>query len=630
METVARFTPSASPFAHLGPAHAVAYDHRAPADEVEDAGRMLMKAYHGEGLPQQASFAAIVRDVVRLKEAERMGERLLVKALKMVNPEAAEEKATTEAWDTKVRGGGKWVEKPGAPFDALEQILPRLEVAQAIHLTRQRQIAALAEPSSKVDMLGFRISPLDPDAVWSPEQSQFASWLQKFILNCGREFRPVERRKARRVTFRTFLAQLLHDTYKFDHVAMETVKLQASFGLDHFAIRDSSTFRFSVEPSGDNHVPYAYQIGMRGAGQAGEIPFEADELAIFQRNVSPSLKACGYGRSELEMSLDTLASFISAINYTREGLDQNAIPRGMLAISGNYNRQEKLAFQAAWDAKVRGVGNRFGLPVLFSQGQQAAASFIQTGQPFSEMAFVKWIGFNSAILGGVYGIDPSEIGMEGFSSDKSSLSGSDTKARLDLAKNQGLVPLVAAVEGFLSDEVVGRWVDWARLEFTGLQNEDEQAKRELLQRVSTINELRAAQGLEPHPLGWFGDLPADPQLMSAEFQRLSAVGTLNEGRSFWGGLPKLPSDLLGNTPLNPSMGASYQNALAAAAPDAPDADGGEGDDASKPGDPWQEAGDALKAQKPTDDGQGLSNPPEEADGASKRLKDGLADLGGLQ
>lgn len=322
-------------------------------------------------------------------------------------------------------------------------------------------------------------------------------------------------------------------------------------------MRDGATFYLAAP--GNAKGAYAYQVSV---GMA-EVDFSFEQLSIFQRNLSPSLERRGYARSELEKSIDTMTNFLHALAYTREGMDNNAIPRGILTVYGQYDRRTKEAFVNAWANKVRGVQNAHGLPVLFSANGQAAAGYTQTGQAFTEMAFAKWISLQTAIMCAIYGMDPKEIGMEGWQQGTtSSLGGDDTKEKIAASQDKGLQPLLSDFEGLISDDVVARFSPDYRAVFTGKDPVDEAARRTLTEKVSTINELRQSLQMEPHPLGWFGDLPADQNLLTAEFQRICKVATLGEGRKVWG-FKDLPEALaeLDIAPLEPSLQSLLQSVL---------------------------------------------------------------------
>jgi hypothetical protein len=608
------FTPTAPvPFGNVSREAQVAYDHRAPDDEVSQAGAELMASLAGaiEVNPEaQVAWA----DYRRLQEAEKTGDRLLMKALSYSHPEAAQAKARTEAVWSILGGGGLYIQKPGLTFDALRAMRQRVEVAASIHATRKRQVKRFGQPSEKDDKPGFRIKHCDAEHKPSEDEIQYMHWLTEFITHGGRDFRPWMRRRMGRRTLQTFLGEFTDESLTHDNVAIETVPLAGVPGLDSYYLRDGGTFYLAApNPNGI----YAYQslVGLP------EMMFSYEQLALFQRNLSPYVEARGYGRSELESAVSSMSSLMTAMDYTQTGMDNNAIPRGILTVYGQFDRTQMAQFQAAWQAKIRGVNNRFGMPVLFSRNGQAAAQFTSTGQDFDEMAFVKWISLQVSVMSGLYGVDPKEIHFDGFSSGTSSpLSGDDTAEKLATARDTGLDPFLADTEGFLSDELIARFDPRYRLIFTGLETMEAKAKREREEKVSTINELRASLGMKPHPLGWFGELPADPGLLSAEFQRLSLTMTFDEGRRVWGGFDAYPDAALGAAPLAAQLGALYSQALAPA-PDPNAMPGGPGAD----GNPFAGGPGEDGEEGEGDDGEGQGGQPLEGE-----VEDGAPNVQQLQ
>jgi hypothetical protein len=566
---------------------------------------------------------SIVQQTFQLHKAEAAGNRMLTKALSMLYPEAAKAKARTEPWQVKVGGGGKYIPKPGIPFLVLRQLAKRIEVAQAIHRTRTRQIMRFATPSNKPDEPGFELFHMDPGATVDERQRDYMQWLTKFLMNGGREFDARNRKRLRRQTLPYYIQKIVNDSLTLDHAVTETVPLiDGVDGLDSFYSRDSATFFLGNFGSTleDDEI-FAYQL----AYGTEEIAFKSHELSIWQRNLDSDLNSSGYGVSELESGVDTLSNWITAMAYTREGLDNNAIPRGFLSISGQFDRNTKELFKQAWDAKVRGVQNAHSLPVLFgAPGQTSAANFVQTGQPFNEMAFTKWISLQASILGAIYGIDPSEIGIEGFSAaNKSSLAGSDTEEKLTASRDTGLAPILTSLAGHMRDELIAPFADWVGMRFTGLIDEDRKSRETEKRRMMTINENRKELGMDPHPIGWFGELPADSGLMSAEFQRLSASMTYDEIRSAWGGLKVYPSELVGMAPMAPGLNAMYMTAAQSAGADAGGGEDDGGGDA--PGNPFDDMKPGQDDAEGTDAGKDIGKEgeiPEDTDRGAQAYEDG--------
>ena len=549
-----------SPFAHLGPAAEVAYHPMAPADEVADASREVAKAYAG-GQPVSPDLISMMCQWIQLQQAEQIAGRMVAKALTMTTPGNEEPKARTTPFLNSLGAGsgGLYIPKNGLPMVALKQLAKRIEITQAIHRTRKRQLMAFAEPSAKDDVPGWRLVAADPNAELSEDHHAYLSWLTNFLVCGGREFDALERRRLGREGLPIMLRKLCDDALTYDHVVIETVPLRGAKGLDAFWVRDSSTFFFANRDQQNGMEPEHFLV--QEVQPSGLVTFTVEEAVVFQRTPQPDLEWNGYGLSELESCIETIGNFLQACAYTREGIDNNAIPRGLLVLGGNFDQTTMQAFQAAWQAKLRGVGNAFGLPMLQSRGQQSTAQFIQTGQPFSEMAFAKWIQLQTAIGCAIYGLDPAELGMESFTAGKSSLSGDDTAERLAAIKDKGFCPFLQDIAGCLSNDLLARFAPWVRHKFTGLNPGDEKWKAQERHRLATINEAREGMGMKKHPIDSIGALPADPGILAAEYQRYSATLTLDEARACWVGLPGLPDSKLGATLLNPSLQAAQQGAM---------------------------------------------------------------------
>lgn len=603
-----KFQPVGSPFAHLGPEAATAYNPDAPIDEVEDASAKLMKIYgatSGSSQPVSPELSTVIRHFAQLQMSERNAGALVAKAEsaregRMVYGDrlTPEGKAVTSSWATDFgRGAFKWLPKRGIQLPVLRAFARRLEVAQAVMRTRIRTVDRFSRPSRAIDDIGWRLVMAQEESNASVDLKADIKWLTQ-VLECGgREFSSPKRRELKRQGMTQFLRHLVRDGLELDGSAVELVGLdRVLHGLDSWYVRPSETFALASPVYGDR-LPdgrpiYAFQV-LNGRA---EIPFGFDELAIFTRNASTWADENGYGYSEFEQSLDTLNNVIQALTYTKQGLSENAVPRGILMAYGNYDVNTQNAFKAAWAAKVRGVQNQFSTPVLFSRGQQGGVQYLNTGQPFDEMAFSKWISLNMTIMTAIFGVAPEEVGFQGFSDEKSSLSGDDTGEKLAAAKDKGLYPLLKDVSSFITDEIVARFGTGLKFEFTGLDVENTKERWAEKIKHMTINEVRALFDQEPHPIDWFGNLPADKGEQETHFQALQASGTWGEMRKIFGGFEEYPSPILQVAPVNPSMGALFQQVLSVppeggGLPD--DEDGGE-EGAGQPGSPA--LGDTLASR----------------------------------
>ena len=595
----AEFRPIWQPAMHGGREAEVAYNPAAPDNEVVDATQKLSQLYAPAMGAVDPGLYAMLGQFADLQRVERQAEDVVAKAMRFrddpegwktndgVSPEG---KAQTTSWGSDFgRGYFKWLPKRGVQLPILRAFARRLEVAQAILRTRIRQVDRFSRRAQTVDDIGWRLVMNDDGATAGEDLEQEIKWLSRMLECGGREFNAVKRRELKRQGLVQFHRYMINDGLTLDQAAVELIGLNGAEGLDSWFVRPSDTFALAspaYKAALDDGRPiYAYQV-LNGKA---EIPFGYDELALWTRNSSTWAEENGYGYSEFEQSLETLNNVLQALTYTKQGLSESAVPKGILMAFGNYDVRTQEAFKAAWSQKVRGIQNQHGMPILFSRGQQGAVQYLNTGQPFDEMAFSKWITLNMVIMGAIFGVAPEEVGFESFAADKSPLSGDDTGQKLAAAKDKGLNPLLKDLATFDNDEIVSRCSSRLRLEFCGL--DIEQTKERWAEKIKhmTINEVRAQFDLPPHPLEWFGNMPADKGEMDSHWQRVQAGMTLGEHRMAMQ-LPEYPSAMVNASPLNPSLGAIYQQALMVPPDGAdgedPDAeDGGEGEDPAAGGEP---------------------------------------------
>jgi len=206
------------------------------------------------------------------------------------------------------------------------------------------------------------------------------------------------------------------------------------------------------------------------------------------------------------------------MTYNIKGFDDNAIPKGMLHLSGDYDTNDLTAFKRYWNAMVKGINNAWTVPVMVSKDQESKASFERFGIDFDEMYFSKWMTFLTSIICAVYGMSPDEINFESFSSSPSALSGSDTAEKLADSKDKGLRPLMAYLESIMTDYIIADFSDKYVFRWAGLDQEDKEKRHEMRKLILTVNEARAQEGQEAME-GPLGDAPLNPSLMSAWMQQ---------------------------------------------------------------------------------------------------------------
>ena len=611
---------------HGGKEAEVAYNPNAPENEVVDATTKLSQLYAPAMGAVDPGLYGMLSQFAELQRVERKAEDVVSKAMRFRDdPEGwktkdgitPEGKAQTTSWGSDFgRGYFKWLPKRGVQLPILRAFARRLEVAQAILRTRIRQVDRYSRQAQTVDDIGWRLVMNDAGGTAGEDLEQEIKWLSRMLECGGREFSAVRRRELKRQGLVQFHRFMINDGLTMDQAAVELIGLNGAEGLDSWFVRPSDTFALAspaYKATLDDGRPiYAYQV-LNGKA---EIPFGYDELSLWTRNSSTWAEENGYGYSEFEQSLETLNNVLQALTYTKSGLSESAVPKGILMAFGNYDVRTQEAFKAAWAQKVRGVQNQHNLPILFSRGQQGAVQYLNTGQPFDEMAFSKWITLNMVIMGAIFGVSPEEVGFESFTADKSTLSGSDTGQKLAAAKDKGLNPLLKDLASFDNDEIVSRCSQRLHLEFCGLDVEQTQERWQEKLKHMTINEVRAQFDLPPHPLEWFGNMPADKGEMDGHWQRVQAGLTVGEHRVSMG-MPAYPSPMVDASPLNPSLGAIYQQSLmvppegAGDGEEDPNAEPGDGEDGGEPSEMaqrLQRLGEGRTAYEPMQDNKPAAVP----------------------
>ena len=548
----------------------IAFDPAAPQDERTDALAQVQAAH----MPTASDIApvGVLADFLHqarqdLEENPFMGKAINSNVVPF--PSAASrtrepgmQSVRIDEWQISIQG--EYWERPSAmSFDAMRQIVEQTPVLNAVIGTRIRQVQRFCGVSeSGNDRPGFEIKHADKDHKLSKGEQDSIKVLNRFITNCGMEFKPRNRKRLRRDSFSQFMAKVARDSLTMDSAAIELEwKKDMAKGLDGFYAIDGATIRLCTEMGyqGDDEIRALQLVDGRIS-----TAYTFDDLVYEARNPRTDVRSAGYGYPEVELMVRIVTGYLNAMTYNITGFDQNAIPKGMLHLHGNYDAGDLAAFKRYWNSMVKGVNNKWTLPVMVSKEMESKASFEKFGVDFDEMHFSKWMTFLTSIICAIYGMSPSEINFDSFSGGSSSpLSGSDTAEKLAASKDSGLRPLLSYFENLISDHIVSEFSDDFLFRWTGLDPEDQDKKHEKKKLVLTVDEMRAEEGY-----------------------------------------PSLKDKILGGAPLNPSLVGMYQQANMPQPEGDPNAPGGPGAPGGGPGGddaaPGAEKDDKNTVEKPSD------------------------------
>lgn len=502
-------------------ARKTAFNASAPADERYDANAELAKAHRplsSELIPPddvQQVIAHIVADLEDQDMLAKAGNNLIPLPGRL-RPPPKRGGQSLFLDDLQIFASGEYYERPSPlGFDALRAMVEQTPVLNAVVLTRIRQLSRFAQISEDGGP-GFEIRHIDRTHKLTSTEKESTQLLGRFIANCGWEFNPRRRKALRRDNFAQFLAKSVRDSLTMDSAPIETeMKRDRRLGIDGFYAVDGATIRLCTEDgyNGDDEI-YALQVVQGRIATA----YTRDQLVYEVRNPRTDVRLAGYGMGETELLIRIVTGWLNALTYNTKGFDENAIPKGLLHLSGDYSKEDLAAFKRYWNSMVKGINNAWSLPVMVSKDQESKASFEKFGIEFNEMYFAKWMTFLTSIICAIYGMSPDEINFESFSSQKSSLSGSDTAEKLADSKDKGLRPLMSYYESVFSDFIVSEFSDKYCFRWVGLDPIDEARDWEAKKLILTVDELRAEKGYEPHPDKQLGAAPLNPSLVGPWMQ----------------------------------------------------------------------------------------------------------------
>lgn len=492
-----------------------AHNPDAPQDERQDALREA----------QANVMPSSVKDMMPLVDfiARQQEEQEFYKALRKPNVIPFPSKAVQNknpgmqsVWldDRQIQMLGDYYEKPSAlGFDMMRQMVDQTPILSAVIMTRIRQVKRFCRVPEGGNGPGFQIRLKNQSSTkLQKEEQQSIELLQNFFTNCGWETNPRQRARLKRDNFSNFMSKIVRDSLVLDSAPIETeFKRDKSLGLDGFYAVDGATIRLCNEEGyqGDDEI-FALQV-VQGNLRAA---YTYDDLIYVPRNPRSDVLAGGYGMSETELLVKVVTGFLNAMTYNLKYFDSNAIPKGLLHLSGDYSADDISSFKRYWNSMVRGINNAWTLPVMVSKNQESKASFENFGVDVNEIMFAKWMTFLTSIICAIYGIAPDEINFESFTAGTSSLSGSDTEEKLINSKDKGLRPLLSHFEDLFSDYIVSEFSDKYVFRWSGLDEKDETQVWEEEKTLLTVNEARKARNWDEIKEDW-GNAPLNQTLMQA-------------------------------------------------------------------------------------------------------------------
>lgn len=489
-----------------------AFNPEAPADEQQDAMAQAQQA----AMPKTASdLVPLLKGIADAGE-EQAFFKSMARSNRLVFPEQEHGHGMQSLWldENQIQKQGEYFEKSSNfNFDSMRNMVDRTPVLSAIVMTRIRQVQRFCRASPDGIHPGFQIAIKDSvgNKRSNAERESVLS-LQRFFTNCGWEFNPRERQRLGRDNFSGFMSKMVRDSLVMDSAAIETeYKQNRAQGMDGFYAVDGSTIRLCPESGyrGDEDI-FALQVVQGNIRTA----YTFDDLIYVPRNPRTDVLQGGYGMSETELLVNTVTGFLNAMTYNQKHFDSNAIPKGMLHLSGEYSQDDLNSFKRYWNSMVRGINNAWTLPVMVSKNQESKATFEKFGVDVNDVMFGKWMTFLTSIICAVYGMSPEEINFESFGTSPSRISGGNTEDKLINSKDKGLRPLLSHFEDLFTDYIAADFGSQYQFRWTGLDEKTEKQRWEEEKVGRTFNELRVSRGYDPIDANW-GNAPVNVTTLNA-------------------------------------------------------------------------------------------------------------------
>ncbi|BBL75438.1 phage portal protein [Methylomagnum ishizawai] len=506
------------------PPQSVAFDDRAPPGERRDALGELHRTYAptvgdlAKGLSSPDSMQILV-DYLR----EQAVRQELLKAAAPVRVPFPSENAqgvrmkSVRLDDWQIGIQGEYYDRPSQlGFDTLRAMAAQPPISLIIQ-TRLNHVRRFARQNDSGEGPGFAIRHRDKDHKLTGTEKQNIGLLSRFIANCGWEFDPRARQRMGRTSLGDFMAVSVRDSLTLDSAPIETeMKRDARLGMDGFYAIDGATIRLCTEAGYQGHDEiFALQVIQSRIRCA----YTRDDLIYQARNPVSNVASGGYGLSEVDLLVRVVTGFLNAMNLNITGFTDNAIPKGLLQIYGDFDKQDMLAFKTYWNAMVKGINQKWTLPVLAAKDKESGATYTPLNADFNEMYFSKWMTFLTAISCAIFGMSPDEINFESFSSRTGGIgNGNDTGEKLANSRDKGLIPLLRFYEDTFSDFILPTFDEKYVFRWTGLDEEDRQAKQERQKLYLTVDEMRAQDGQDKHPDPAMGAAPVNPNLIGLYVQ----------------------------------------------------------------------------------------------------------------
>lgn len=396
-------------------------------------------------------------------------------------------------------------EKPSPmTFLTLDRIASTVPVITDIIGTRIAQVAMFTTRPNNRHATGFEVRPKDPDAELTRADQKYATRLEDLLLTCGGNHAD---RLSGSLSLIDFTKMFLQQSLGMDQACFEVVSDRKGRPV-YFDPVDATTIRLLDPAYRSPGDPFCVQV-INGSIVAD---FQREELAFCVRNPRAGIRSYGYGFSEIESAVREVTGFLWAMDYNRRWFSNGTAARGILNFKGAMNEKQLRAFRRQWYAMTAGVANAWRTPITNAQ----EIEWVNMQLTNRDMEYTEWLNFLIKIFCARFNIAPEEVQFSfGNTGQSQAMGQSPHEEKIKSSKDLGLRPLVLWFFDKLNEHFLSLIDPEWQVQPVGLDSKGEEAEVSLLKDkcavFMTIDEARAAQGMEPLGPEKGGDVIENPQ-----------------------------------------------------------------------------------------------------------------------
>lgn len=384
----------------------------------------------------------------------------------------------------------------GLSYSAMESIGTGVPVIADVIRTRVNQTTAFMKRPEDRHSPGFKVRPKDWETMEvTPAVEARQREIEQVILNTG--FVDEDDPENKGVSFQTFGRTFIWDSLKYDQATFEIVPDRKGDPA-YMTIVDPSTIRLLDPGAREKGDPFAVQV-ISGSIVAD---FTPSELAFCVRNHRSSIRAFGYGLSEIESLVREITGFLWGMEYNRKFFTQGSATKGILNFKGTIPDKHLTAFRRQWYAMVSGVSNAWRTPITNAEELQ----WINLQMSNRDMEYSAWMDFLIKITCARFQIAPEEVQFSyGNTGQSSAMGQAPIEEKLKASRDLGLRPLVWFLFDCINEHFVNRLDPDFEAVPVGLDTTGPDAEAGLLEKQTkvflTVDEARQQVGFDVLPDG---------------------------------------------------------------------------------------------------------------------------------